>query len=108
MVSPWLANLSRGGLICPATDFVEHVKSFEHHFIRVHGQDDICKKRNSIQNMFETVCKAFLSLPKEVIFKYARVRTFIRQKCVCGKLKAAQLENYKIKKNAKKIKHFTT
>jgi hypothetical protein len=45
-LSPWLAHLSRGGLICPTTEFVSKLQVFEKIFVKFHGKEDICKEPN--------------------------------------------------------------
>jgi hypothetical protein len=107
-LSPWLAVLSRGGLICPTTEFVSKLKSFEQLFVKFHGKEDICKEQNVMKSLIWSICQSYPTFPRKVIVKYVRTRTFFQLKYVCRKMKESKIANAKLKRNAKKIKHFTT
>jgi hypothetical protein len=111
---PWLATVSRGGLINPAADFVEKVKQFEDVFREIHGSS-VSKQKGIIKFLIQKLCSMFPDVPKAVIKKYSTTRTHARIKFLNARLreeKKRKQEERKKKQESRrsknKTKHFTT
>jgi hypothetical protein len=106
-LDPWLAHLSRGGLICPSKDFVSQVKLFEGHFQEFHG-NTFSRKKNVIKILHLTLCDMYPLVHSNLILKFVRARTFFRIRYENEKQKNAKIEKRKKTRNDRKMQHFTT
>jgi hypothetical protein len=106
-LDPWLAHLSRGGLICPSKDFILQVKLFETHFQEFHG-DKFSRRKNVFKTLHLTLCDMYPNVHRNLLLKYIRARTFFRIRYENEKLKSAKVEKRKKSRNDRKIQHFTT
>ena len=101
--SPWITALSRGGLMKPSDDFLMTVQQFEIEFKKFHG--DGLNRCSNVTKRFAAVLESkFPRIPKDVIKKYSRVRTFIRLKDLNKNVREQKLTN----RNLKQITQFRT
>jgi hypothetical protein len=106
-VEPWMREISRGGLICPTQTFIDQIKQFEVHFKAVHGEK-LSKSRNVIKTLYDRICNAYPCFPSVIIRKYVRCRTFFRIRYENSVLVNLKTKTSLSRRNAKKMKHFTT
>jgi hypothetical protein len=106
-LSPWLAHLSRGGLLCPTDDFVSQVKVYERHFQEFHG-DRFSIQKNVIKCLYSKLCDMFPDVYQPLLLKYVPTRTFFRIRFENDKLTQAKREKTKKSRNLRKIQHFTS
>ena len=105
-VDPWLAAISRGGLIQPSPLFVEQLKLFEKDFDDFHGGPhaiDLGKK--VISRQVDLLCEKYAGADfchRAVIVKYVRFRTFTRMKYLNLNLAHEKA----LKRNRRKAKQF--
>ena len=72
--SPWITQLSRGGLVKPSEDFLKTVKEFEKLFEEFHS-DKINTTKGVISKLVENLQKQHPTVPTQLIKKFARTRT---------------------------------
>ena len=97
--SPWITQLSRGGLVKPSEDFLKTVKEFE----EFHS-DKINTTKGVISKLVENLQKQHPTVPTQLIKKFARTRTFIRLKHLNQDIKTASL----LKRNIQQKKQFSS
>ena len=101
--SPWITQLSRGGLVKPSEDFLKTVKEFEKLFEEFHS-DKINTTKVVISKLVENLQKQHPTVPTQLIKKFARTRTFIRLKHLNQDIKTASL----LKRNIQQKKQFSS
>ena len=101
--SPWITQLSRGGLVKPSEDFLKTVQAFEKHFEKFHS-DKINTTKGVISELVENLQRQHPTVPIQLIKKFARTRTFIRLKHLNQEIKMASL----LKRNLQQKKQFST
>ena len=91
--APWIAALSRGGLVIPTERFMAQLYEMEKIFNAFHG-DSISSHQHIIRTFFRMCQSKIQDVPPDVLMKYARTRTFIRVRFLNSKLRASQVKNY--------------
>lgn len=101
--SPWISQLSRGGLIKPSEDFLKNVFKFEEIFKEFH-EEGISDTKGVTASLIKIMQLKFPDISPPIIQKFVRTRMFIRIKHLNREIKALSAE----KRHLRKIKQFTT
>lgn len=106
-LSPWLATISRGGLMQPSSEFVAQVMLFECVFSAIHGTS-VSSEPGTINLLIEKLLHLYPDVPRPVIRKYASTRTHARIKYLNDLLQQQKKEKQAARRNKTKMRHFTT
>ena len=105
-VDPWLAAISRGGLMQPSPIFVDQLRLLEQDFNDFHGgPHSIDHDKLVIERLFDKLCEKYPDeeeLPREVLLKFIRFRTFARIKYLNFNIAIEKVH----KRNKRKAKQF--
>jgi len=102
--APWISVLSRGGLVVPSENFMSQIYEMEKVFRLIH-KDSISLQPKVISNFHKILVKKFPSLPRNLLKKYARTRTFIRIRFLNSQLKSIENDKNAARKR-KQISQF--
>lgn len=104
--STWIELVSKGGLRIPSEDFLKCAKFVEEGFLKIHGNNGICKDSGIIQKVFSVVENEIhhLNIPKDAVQRLILVRTFIRLKHLNDNKWVIEEQN--LKKKKKKVSKF--
>ena len=92
--SKWVTYLSRGGLRKPTNNLILAVYKMERLFCR-YNKDGLKRGKLVIKNLYDLFCRRLPNLPKDLLLKVARTRTFIRLRHLNQKLKASVVRGVK-------------
>ena len=102
-LSPWITQLSRGGLINPSEDFLATIKKFEVHFNALH-KEKLDPSKGVISRLVQTLQLHHPDVALPIIKKYCRTRTFIRLKHLNREIKSLA----HLKQNQRQLNYFRT
>ena len=106
-LDPWLAAISRGGLIQPRPEFVETIRRMEVDFDIFHkGPHSLDHGKGVIKRMHKVLCDKYSEeeAPRAVILKYVRFKTFVRLKHMNLDLAIERAETLRKNQEARQIK----
>ena len=117
---PWLTTISRGGLLVPTLEFVEVLRLMEKDFDEFHSKHPhrIDLEKGVFDRMADILYSKYEEeVPREVILKYTRFRTFVLLKWLNHKLaeekakkktaKTREGGGWGARRNARKVGHYT-
>ena len=112
---PWLKAISRGGLCVPNTIFVDYLREMEDEFDVFHGKPDgIDLEKDVFNRMAKILYDKYTDVPRKVILKYVRFRTFVLIKWLNYQLTLEKAKSKKAKdrpggrRAARKAKQWST
>ncbi len=100
---PWLAALSRGGLIQPSEEFFQQIQVLEKLFNQIHG-NEITRNTDVVQSFLNCALKQNLSIHPKICLRFAKTRVFIRLKFLNHLL----LKEKGKKRHLRKVGHLIT
>lgn len=78
----WTETVSEGGLCVPSDEYMEAAKMIESAFIEINGNNDLCRGKWAVQNIYRLVKNNLLcqNIPEEAIKRLILTRIYIRLK----------------------------